>query len=248
MAQAADILPKIGSLVAIGVGPGDPELITLKGVRLLREADVVMTPVGDRSESSVAHSIIADHLEPGRQQVLLRVFPMRQPAEQMASAWRTIAAEIADLVRTGKRVAFVTLGDPMLYSTYLYLQHELQEHYPDVAVSTVPGISSILAAANRVQLPLGLGDDVVAIIPATLPDDRLEAALSTGGTVVLLKVYRAFDRVRTLLQRRGLEGQAIYVRRLGLAGEKVVRRLADVGEQDLDYLSLILVRREVAHG
>ena len=248
MAQAADILSKTGSLVAIGVGPGDPELITLKGVRLLREADVVMTPVGDRSESSVAHSIIADHLDPERQQVLLRVFPMRQPAEQMASAWRAIADEIAVLVRAGKRVVFVTLGDPMLYSTYLYLQQELQERYPAVAVSTVPGISSILAAANRVQLPLGLGDDIVAIIPATLPDDQLEAALAAGGTVVLLKVYRAFERVRALLQRCGLEGQAVYVRRLGLAGEKVVRRLADVGEQDLDYLSLILVRREVDHG
>ena len=245
MAQAADRLPKAGGLVAIGVGPGDPELITLKGVRLLREADVIMTPVGDRSESSVAHSIIAGHLEPGRQQVLLRVFPMRQPAAQMADAWRAIAAELAILVREGKRVAFVTLGDPMLYSTFLYLRHELLEHYPDIGVSTVPGISSILAAANRAQLPLGLGDEIVSIIPATLADDRLAAALATGGTVVLLKVYRAFARIRALLQKHDLEDQAVYVRRLGLEGEKVVRRLADVDEADLDYLSLILVRHGV---
>jgi precorrin-2/cobalt-factor-2 C20-methyltransferase len=245
MAQAADRLPVAAGLVAIGVGPGDPELITLKGVRELQAADVVITPVGDRSGASHAHSIIAGHLDPDHQQVLLRVFPMRQPAEQMARAWRDIAIEIANLVHDGKRVAFVTLGDPMLYSTYLYLQHELQSEYPDVPTSTVPGISSILAAANRAQLPLGLGDDILTVVPGTLDDDALKAALEVKGTVVLLKVYRAFTRIRKILQEKGLEENAVYVKRLGLDGEKVVVRLADVNEGELDYLSLILVRREM---
>jgi len=244
---AAETFPDSGGLVAIGVGPGDPELITLKGVRLLQAADVVITPVGDRSGSSVAYSIVADHIDPDRQQVLQRVFPMRQPAEQLASAWRDIAAEIASLVRNGMKVAFVTLGDPMLYSTYLYLQHELQNDYPDVAISTVPGISSILAAANRAQMPLGLGDDILSIVPGTLDDADLEAALDAPGTVVLLKVYRAFERIRQLLMKKGLDEHAVYVKRLGLEGEKLVERLADVDADDLDYLSLILVRREASH-
>ena len=248
MAQASENLATAsGELIAIGVGPGDPELITLKGVRLLQSADVVMTPVGDRSDSSVAHSIISEHLDPQRQQVLLRVFPMRQPAEQVANAWREIAAEISDLVREGKKVAFVTLGDPMLYSTFLYLQHELQGNYPDVAISTVPGISSILAAAGRAQLPLGLGDDLLTIVPATVSDEKLQAAFSSGGTVVLLKVYRAFDRIRAILQEKGLAQHSVYVRRLGLEGEKIIHDLAEVQADDLDYLSLILVRRESPH-
>ncbi|PLX78226.1 MAG: precorrin-2 C(20)-methyltransferase [Desulfuromonas sp.] len=233
-----------GCLVAVGVGPGDPELLTLKGVRLLRQADVVITPRGDRSDSSIALSIVESHIDPARQQVLSRVFPMRQPAEQMAAAWREIADEIAGLVHEGKRVVFVTLGDPMFYSTYLYLEEELRSRYPEVPVSTVPGISSVYAAAGKAHLPLGIADDILSVVPSTLPDDRLQAALDLPGTVVLLKVYRSFERIRSLLQQRGLAQRAIFVRRLGLEGEKVIPDLSKVASEDLDYLSLILVRRE----
>ncbi len=249
MPQAADnpILSEPG-LVAVGVGPGDPELLTLKGVREIRSADVVITPVGDRSDSSIALSIISEHLDPGKQQVLTRVFPMRQPADVMAKAWAAIAAEIAELVDQGKRVVFVTLGDPMLYSTFLYLQQELLGDYPQVEITTVPGISSILAAAGKAQSPLGIADDVLTIIPATSTEAKIRAALATGGTIVLLKVYRAFPGIKSLLQQAGLEKKAVYVKRLGLEGEKVIHDLADVGDEDLDYLSLILVRPEGKNG
>jgi len=243
MGQIAETAPgSSGCLIAVGVGPGDPELLTLKAVREIRAADVVVTPVGDRSDSSIALSIIEDHLDRSRQQVLTRTFPMRQPAEVMAKAWREIAAEIAELVHAGQKVVFITLGDPMLYSTFLYLQFELNTDYPDVPISTVPGISSIFAAAGNAQLPLGLGDDALTIIPATSSEGKLKAALAAGGTVVFLKVYRAFSGIKSLLQQVGLERQAIYVRRLGLEGEKIIRDLADVNDEDLDYLSLILVR------
>jgi len=230
------------TFTAVGVGPGDPELLTLRGARVLREADVVMTPVGDRSDASLALSIIAQHLDPQRQQILTRTFPMRQPADEQQSAWRGIAAEVATLVRDGKQVAFVTLGDPFLYSTFLYLYRELQRDYPDVPVANVPGISSIQAAASLARLPLGLGDESLTVVPATASDAEIEAALASSGTVVLLKVYRAFARLHELLQRLGLEHQAVYVRRIGLEGELLVHDLGQVREDDLDYLSLILVR------
>ena len=233
-----------GSLVAVGVGPGDPELLTLKAARMLRQADVIITPIGDRSDKSIALSIVESHIDPARQQVLLRVFPMRHSVEQMTAAWREIADEIAALIDAGKQVVFVTLGDPMLYSTYLYLEEELRCRYPEVSVSTVPGISSVYAAAGKARLPLGIGDDILSVVPATLPDDRLQAAFDLPGTVVLLKVYRAFDRVLELLRQRGLEQRAVFVRRLGLEGEKVIPDLSRVAPEDIDYLSLILVRRE----
>jgi precorrin-2/cobalt-factor-2 C20-methyltransferase len=135
----------------------------------------------------------------------------------------------------------------MFYSTFLYLQHELASDYPDVPVSTVPGISSILDAAGKAKLPLGLGDDVLTVVPATLPEAKLQSYLALEGTIVLLKVYRAFPRIRSLLRQAGLARQAVYVRRLGLEGEKIIQDLEQVDESDLDYLSLILVRREVAH-
>lgn len=237
------------TFTAVGVGPGDPELLTLRGARVLREADVVMTPVGDRSDASLALSIVEQHLDPARQQILTRTFPMRQSSDVQQNAWRDIAAEVAALVRAGKKVAFVTLGDPFLYSTFLYLYRELQRDYPEVPVANVPGISSIQAAASLARLPLGLGDETLTVVPATASDEEIETALQRSGTVVLLKVYRAFARLRALLQRVGLEQQAVYVRRVGLEGELLVHNLGEVSEDDLDYLSLILVRpAEAAHG
>ena len=237
------------SFTAVGVGPGDPELLTLRAVRVLREADVVMTPVGDRSDSSLALSIVNEHLDPDRQQILTRTFPMRQPQALLEDAWRTIATEVAQLVNAGKKVAFVTLGDPFLYSTFLYLLRELQRAYPEVPVASVPGISSMHAAAGLAGLPLGLADETLSVVPATAPDTEIEEALQRSGTLVLFKVYRSFARIRSLLQKHDLVRHAVYVRRIGLEGERVVHDLDQVRDEDLDYLSLILVRAaEENHG
>ncbi|WP_432821557.1 precorrin-2 C(20)-methyltransferase [Trichloromonas sp.] len=230
-------------LIAVGVGPGDPELLTLKGARLLREADVVVTPVGDRSESSVAQSIIAGLVDADRQQLLTHVYPMKKNPAEMEDAWQASAAEVAALVREGKMVAFVTLGDPFLYSTFLYLYRIVLDQYPDVAVEVVPGISSINAAAAVADLPLGGAADRIAILPATFEEDKLRQTLLDFDTVVLMKVSRVFDRVRGLLKEIGGDRQAVYVKRTGLSGEAVFYDLDAVKAEDLDYLSLVIVGR-----
>jgi len=233
-----------GCLYGIGVGPGDPELITMKGARLLREADVVLTPVGARSESSLAESIVAPLLDAAHQQITEVVCPMQSNEQDRDGRWRTLAQQVAEQARAGKRVAFVTLGDPMFYSTFLYLLRELRGVAPEVPVQIVPGVSSVLAAASLAELPLGLTVETFRVVPATASDADLEAALAAPGTVVLLKVYRAFDRLRALLLRLGLEQQAVYVKRIGLPGQQVIRDLGQVTAADLDYMSLLLVRRE----
>lgn len=244
MPQPAEMAsPGNGALIAIGVGPGDPDLITLKGVRLLKAADVIVTPLGDRSGSSIAGSIIAPHVDPGRQQVLERVFPMRQPPARQAAAWQSIADEIASLAEDGKQVAFITLGDPMLYSTFLYLRQELLNNHPGVPVQIVPGVSSIFAAASKARLPLGIGEESLTVVPATAGEEKIRRALKLEGTVILLKVYRSFPRIRRLLQEAGVDQHAVYIRRLGLEDEKIIIDLDRVGADDLDYLSLIMVRR-----
>jgi len=233
-----------GQLVSIGVGPGDPELLTLKAARLLKEADVVLAPVGERSDRSIAADIVASLLDANRQKLVNVSCPMRIDEEGRAGRWAQIAADIAAQVRDGKKVAFITLGDPMFYSTFLYLYRELQKDFPDVPVVIVPGISSVYAAASLAALPLGLVDETFSVVPSTAPDSDIEAALDRPGTVVLLKVYRAFERLRSLLQRLDLEKNAVYVRRIGLEGEKVIRDLNQVKAEDLDYMSLILVRQK----
>ncbi len=230
-------------LVAVGVGPGDPELITLKGARRIREADVVMTPIGDRSDASIALSIVEGLVDPSRQQVVTKLFPMRRSQEGLDPFWADAAREVADLVGQGKTVAFVTLGDPFLYSTFLYLHRELRERHPEVPVEVVSGVSSINAAAALAGVPLGCSDERMAVLPATYEEELLTQTLESFDTVVLMKVHRVFGRIRALLAELGLKEKAVYLRRVGLEGEAVIRDLDQVGEADLDYLSLVIVRK-----
>lgn len=232
-------------LIAVGVGPGDPELLTLKGARLIREAEVVVTPIGDRSESSIAHGIIQELVDPKRQQLLTQVYPMKKDPAEMQASWQASAADVAQLVRAGKSVVFITIGDPLLYSTFLYLYRILRADYPDIAIELVPGISSIFAAAAAAGVPLGLAADRIAVLPATFEEEKLRQTLIDFDTVVLMKVHRVFDRVYALLMELGLERQGVWVRRVGSRDEEVVTDLASLVGQKLDYLSLLIVRKSV---
>jgi len=230
-------------LYAVGVGPGDPELLTLKGARLIREADVVITPVGDRSDASIARSIVEAFVDPNRQQWLTQVFPMRHAPADLQGAWARSAEEVAALVRQGKTVVFVTLGDPVLYSTFLYLDRELKAHFPDIPVKIVPGVSSVHAAGAAAGIPLAMGDERLAVLPATYEEEELVRALQAFDTVILLKVHRVFDRVRDLLHSMGLKDRAVYIKRVGLPEAAVFHDLDAVGAGDLDYLSLVIVKK-----
>lgn len=230
-------------LTAVGVGPGDPELLTLKGVRALREADVILAPKAEQDGGSIAGGIIAEFLDPARQELIEQVYPMRLDPQGLTTYWTTAAEEVARLVRSGKRVAFVTLGDPMLYSTFLYLQQALREIAPEIPVKIVSGVASIHAAAALAGVPLGLADERMAVLPATFEDDRLRQTLIDFDTVVLMKVGRVFDRVRDLLAELGLKDKAIYARQVGLAGQRIFTDLDLVAEQDRHYLSMIIVRK-----
>lgn len=234
---------KPARLIAVGVGPGDPELLTLKGARLIGEADVVVTPIGDRSDTSIAHGIIQNLVDPARQQLVTQIYPMKKDPAEMEASWRSSATEVAQLVRAGKVVVFITIGDPLLYSTFLYLYRILQADYPDVAIELVPGISSIFAAAAAAGVPLGLAADRIAVLPATFEEEKLRQTLIDFDTVVLMKVHRVFDRVYQLLQELGLEQQGVWVRRVGASEEEVVTDLGSLVGKKLDYLSLLIVRK-----
>ncbi|PLX83735.1 MAG: precorrin-2 C(20)-methyltransferase [Desulfuromonas sp.] len=230
-------------VVAVGVGPGDPELITLKGVRMIREADVVVAPVGDRSDSSIARAIVEEFVDPARQKLVTQVYPMKRDQAGLEESWAASAREVAGFVAAGKNVAFVTIGDPFLYSTFLYLYRHLKDEFPRIPVEVVSGVSSINAASALSGLPLGLNDERLAVLPATYEEGGLRRALEDFDTVVLMKVHRVFRRIRDLLAELGLKEKAVYVKRVGLAGEAVFSNLDGVGEGDLDYLSMVIVKK-----
>jgi precorrin-2/cobalt-factor-2 C20-methyltransferase len=232
----------MAKIYAVGVGPGDPELLTRKAERILREVPVICAPTANPADSSYALSIVEQFLDRNRQEVIVQVFPMRKDQEGLAEFWEEAAAEVVERVRQGSDVAFITIGDPFLYSTFLYIYRIFRERYPDIPVEVVPGISSVSAAAVAAGMPLGLASERIAIIPAAFEAD-LRRTLGEYDTVVLMKVSRVFDGIYALLQELGLERNGAFISRVGSPEEEVVFDLGSLVGRKLDYLSLLIVKK-----
>ncbi len=230
-------------IYAVGVGPGDPELLTRKAERIIRQVPVICSPTGAADAASYALSIVEEFLDRSRQEVLVQVFPMRKDPAELEPFWQEAAAQVAERVRQGLDVAFITIGDPFLYSTFLYLYRIFREQYPDIAIEVVPGISSVGAAAVAAGLPLGMASERIAILPATFETEKLLKTLIDFDTVVLMKVHRVFDQVYGMLKALGLEKKGAFIRRVGSSDEEVIFDLESLVGQKLDYLSLLIVRK-----
>lgn len=233
----------MAKIYAIGVGPGDPELLTRKAERILREVPVICAPTAVPGDSSYALSIVEQFLDRGRQEVIVQVFPMRKNQEGLEEFWEQAAAEVVERVRLGQDVAFITIGDPFLYSTFLYIYRIFREKYPEIPVEVVPGISSINAASVAAGVPLGMASERIAVIPAAFEEKDLARTLQEFDTVILMKVSRVFDAIYVLLQELGLERNGVYVSRVGSPEEDVVFDLASLVGKKLDYLSLLIVKK-----
>jgi precorrin-2/cobalt-factor-2 C20-methyltransferase len=233
----------MAKIYAVGVGPGDPELLTRKAERILREVGVVCAPAASPLDSSHALSIVEGFIDRNRQEVITQVFPMRMDQAGLEEFWETAAAEAAEKARQGADVAFITIGDPFLYSTFLYLYPIFREKYPDITLEVVPGISSINAAAIASGVPLGMASERIAIVPAAFEQKNLRKTLVEFDTIVLMKMSRVFDGIYELLLELGLERSTVYVSRVGTPKQEVVFDLATLVGKKLDYLSLLIVRK-----
>ena len=238
-------------LTAVGVGPGDPEWITVKGMRALQAAHVVFAPRSNNGPESVALRIARPWLRPDQTIVELPL-PMTRDARTLAVAWRQTAERIAATleevaVRQGSaQGVYVVLGDPLFYGTFTYIWQELAQRHPEIGVDVVPGVTSFAAAAARAGLPLATTSDRVAILPATYEtdQDRLAQLLREFDTVVLMKVGRVWPRVRHILADLGLEHHTLYAEHVGMEGERLLRGDALLNEDASPYLSLLIVRRK----
>lgn len=228
---------------AVGVGPGDPELLTRKAERIIRKADVICAPTGAAEAASYALSIVEEFIDRSRQEVLVQVFPMKKDQQGLDPFWEEAADQVAQRIKEGKDVVFITIGDPFLYSTYLYIHRILLAKYPEIEIQIVPGISSILASSAVSGTPLGLGGERIAILPATYENEELKRTLEEFDTVILMKVNRVFDRVYSVLKELGREKGGVFVRRVGSAEEEVHFDLEALVGKKLDYLSMLIVRK-----
>ena len=233
---------KCGTLYGIGVGPGDPELITVKAAKILKEVAVVFAPVSTRNSYSLAVDIASPHLAEGVPVESLG-FPMTKDKEQLESAWRDNARRVVDTVRKGKEVAFITLGDPMTYSTFGYIMQTIKESYPDVPVMIVPGITSYHAAAASAGRVLAEGEESFTVISGALGAERLKEAIHHTDNLVMLKVYRNHRGIIDTLNQLDLTDRSIFISRCGLDGEEVIRDLKEFPDTALSYLSLLLIRK-----
>lgn len=243
-----------GGFAIVGVGPGDPELLTFKAALVLGRAELLIAPKARENGNSSALEIAAGVVDFGGKEIVEVHFPMkkvfmdpdRTPEPEVMAAWRRCAELVREQVAAGRRVAFPVLGDPSLYATSAYVHAQLLALAPNLEVEIVPGISAMSSCAAAVGRPLGLGNDLVTIVPAAFADERLRRVLAKSDSVVLMKVHRRLPALVALLDEAGRLGEAVLVERCGFAGQRIHRDLRATVGLDVHYFSTILVRREAS--
>ncbi|MFB7557134.1 precorrin-2 C(20)-methyltransferase [Streptomyces brevispora] len=227
------------TLVGVGVGPGDPELVTVKGVNALRDAAVVVVPVMDTGEQGRAEATVLHYV--GAEKVVRVVFALNERTDRARreAAWDAAGARVAELLRTHGSVAFATIGDPNVYSTFTYLAHTIGELLPGTAVVTVPGITAMQDLAARSGAVLTEGTEPLTLVPVTAGAAVLKEALEGPGTVVAYKFGRLAEEVSTALRETGRTEDAVWGSALGLP-EESIRPASELADGPLPYLSTLI--------
>ncbi|MBR4642316.1 MAG: precorrin-2 C(20)-methyltransferase [Selenomonadaceae bacterium] len=229
-----------GTFYGIGVGPGDPELLTVKAINALKKIDVLIAPKTEKKSDSVALSIAQPYLK-SNVEIIYQTFPMVKDFAEETETFEANKEEILNELRGGKNVGFATLGDPMFFSTYIYIFRLLKP--AGVKIITIPGVPAFLAIAAQIGRPLAYGNDILTIIPATAELDAIKNFLDKADATVLMKVYKNFPEVVDALKAHGMIDKAILVSRCGLDDEKIITDVAAHKDEHLNYLSTILTRR-----
>jgi precorrin-2/cobalt-factor-2 C20-methyltransferase len=240
---------RTGKLYVIGVGPGDPELLTIKGMRILNSISCICVPKGREEGSSLALSIVEKVVALANKEIIEAHFPMRKTKSsheatisELDATWNETVRTVSDRLNRGIDMAFITIGDPTIYSTFFYLYDRLIETNPDLDIEIIPGVSSITASAARAKISLGLADEKIAVLPATYVEN-LKEILEKFDTVVLMKVHRVFGKVVAILDEMGLTARAAYIVRAGMVDEKIFRDIKTLKEDDMNYFSLMIIRK-----
>lgn len=244
-------------LTAVGLGPGDPELITVKGKSAIETAQFIFVPRSQNGEQSLALRIAERWINREQQRIVELPLPMTRNAAELQPAWATAAAKIAHSFAQAAagesgRGVYLLLGDPLLYGTFTYIWAELAQRHPHIAIEIVPGVTSFAASAARAQFVLSTTSDRVAILPATYETDagQLRQLLSDFDTVILMKVGRVLPQILAALDELNLLENSLYAERVGMPEERIVLgpELRTLQNQRRPYLSLLIVRQRKNRG
>lgn len=234
--------PKIGTLYGIGVGPGDPELITLKALKVLQRVPHIFASCSTKNNYSLALNIVRSHLNGAGLEHL--PFPMTRDPNALQEAWDRNARRVLEVLNSGMDAAFVTLGDPLTYSTFGYLLKTLKRLNPEVSIVTVPGITSYNAAAALSHIPLTEGEESFYVVSGARGPGKLREIIEKTDNIVVLKTYRHFQEIYQTLEELNLLDRATCISRCGLEGQTVVENLRDLQGQEMHYLSMIIIKKK----
>jgi len=233
----------IGRLYGVGVGPGDPELLTLRAYHILSRVPVIFVPLKDEKSRSYARSVIDNLVKKPEGKVVGLVLPMLRDREQLADYWHQAVESIWQYLKKGEDCAFVNVGDPLLYGTFIHIWETLQKSHPEVEVEVIPGISSINAAAARAVVPLASNDENIAIISGNRENKFIRETLKNFDTVVFMKMNTVFDKLLTILEELNLVEKCVYVRRCTTQDEEIIWDVSQLKGEKVDYFSLLIVRK-----
>ena len=222
----------------IGVGVGDPEEITLKAINTLKKLDVVILPEAKKDDGSVAYEIAKQYMKEDVEKVFVE-FPMLKSLEERESARKKNAKTVQDLLDEGKNVGFLTIGDTMTYSTYVYILEYLPKKY---LVETVPGVSSFVDMASRFNFPLMIGDETLKVVSLNRKTD-IEFELENNDNIVFMKVSRNFEKLKQALVKTGTIDKIIMVSNCGKENQKVYYDIKDLVEDDIPYFTTMIVKK-----
>ena len=229
-----------GKLYGVGVGPGDPELITLKAKRILEAVDYIAIPKTASDRDSVALSIAEGVLDT-KKAVIELLFPMSFDSELLEASWSNSVAEVTAKLDAGKDVAFITLGDPTVYSTYIYIHKEIKSRGYDTEI--IPGITSFCASAARLGISLAENREAVAVVPSAYECGNLGTILDSCDNVVLMKVSRNLPALKQRLKDMGLLDKAVLVSKCGFPDERIEYDVEKASEEKLSYFTTMIIKR-----
>ena len=236
-------------LIGIGVGPGDPELLTVKAVNAIHNADIIMCPASKEDRPSIALSVVSSLIDKSKNQEIVKlIFPMTKDKNILEETWKKNAKIMAETVLSGKNVVYLTVGDPYLYSTWIYMHKDLKENYPDIEISVIPGIVSMFTFASKVGVSIAEGAEKVAIIPSCYDLSSVKEIAKNSETMIFLKDGRYFDQVIQVLKQSGFPNDSIFAIGQDLGTDHEIIRKLTLGEVNDDtlttkYFSILVVKR-----
>ena len=233
---------KKGKLYGIGVGPGDPELLTVKAVRAIESADVIISPTKKMGKPSIALQIAKPYIKPETKLVVMD-FPMLSLSaerETLEKQWGENADQIQSMLNWGQNAVFLTLGDPMVYSTYSYVMEFLIDR--GMEVETISGVPSFCSLAAHLNLPLTQGEESLGVVGMTQTEEEVDAVLDAHQNIVVMKVSANAKGLAKALRERHLEDHFVMISNIGMDSEKVTRDIADL-EKKVPYLSTVLIKK-----